>query len=154
MVSNQAQLFLIFTINGIIIGILFDIFRVLRRSFRTSDGVTYLEDFMFWILTGIILLYSIFTFSDGEIRFYMFIGIFIGALLYMLFFSKNFIKINVKITKFLSKLIYKLFSIIIVPFKFLRKIFIKPIKIVIINLKKVNFKKIFKSRKKEISTWK
>ena len=145
MVSNQAQLFLIFTINGIIIGILFDIFRVLRRSFRTSDGVTYLEDFMFWILTGIILLYSIFTFS---------IGVFIGALLYMLFFSKNFIKINVKITKFLSKLIYKLFSIIIVPFKFLRKIFIKPIKIVIINLKKVNFKKIFKSRKKEISTWK
>ena len=37
MVANQANLFLIFTINGILIGLLFDIFRILRKKFKTSN---------------------------------------------------------------------------------------------------------------------
>ena len=61
MILNQANLFLIFTINGILIGLLFDIFRILRKSFKTSDIITYTEDLIFWILTGLLLLYSIFT---------------------------------------------------------------------------------------------
>ena len=54
MVTNQAYLFCIFIINGIIIGILFDFFRILRKTFKTSDLITYIEDSLFWILTGII----------------------------------------------------------------------------------------------------
>ena len=55
MVANQANLFLIFTINGILIGLLFDIFRILRKSFKTPDIITYIEDFFFWLITGLIL---------------------------------------------------------------------------------------------------
>lgn len=51
MISNQANIFLIFTINGVIIGLLFDFFRILRRSFNTKDIITYIEDILFWILT-------------------------------------------------------------------------------------------------------
>ena len=72
MVTNQAYLFCIFIINGIIIGILFDFFRILRKTFKTSDLITYIEDSLFWILTGIIILYSIFVFNNGEIRFLYF----------------------------------------------------------------------------------
>lgn len=50
MISNQANLFLIFTINGIVIGLLFDFFRILRKSFNTNDIITYIEDILFWIL--------------------------------------------------------------------------------------------------------
>lgn len=53
MIGNQANLFLIFTINGVIIGLLFDFFRILRKSFNTKDFVTYIEDILFWILTRI-----------------------------------------------------------------------------------------------------
>lgn len=113
MVMNQAYLFLIFTFTGVIIGLVFDTFRVLRRSFNTKDIVTYIQDVLFWILTGLILLYTIFTFSDGEIRLYMFIGVFIGCILYMLLFSKYFITINVKIISFIVKII----NIIIKPFR-------------------------------------
>ena len=55
MVKDQAYLFLIFIANGIIIGILFDFFRILRKTFKTSDMITYVEDLLFWILTGSIL---------------------------------------------------------------------------------------------------
>ena len=122
MVANQANLFLIFTINGIVIGILFDIFRILRKSFKTSDIVTYMQDILFWILTGFILLYSIFTFSNGEVRFYMFLGVFLGCLIYMILFSKYFININVKIIKIIKKIT----SIILTPIKLLIK-FIKKL---------------------------
>lgn len=147
MVINQAYLFLVFTINGIIIGLLFDIFRILRKSFKTSDIITYFQDILFWILTGLILLYSIFNFSNGEIRFYMFLGVFLGCLIYMLIFSKYFIDFNVKIISFLKNIIGKIISIITFPIKivikFTRKILIKPINFIIINVNKlkINCKK-------------
>ena len=140
MVENQLELFLIFITNGIIIGILFDIFRVLRKTFKTNDLVTYLEDILFWILTGIIVLYSIFTFNNGEIRLFMFIAIFIGAVIYLFLFSSYFIKINVTILNILKNIILKIIKIIGIPFKyicmFIRKIFFKPISFIIINLRK------------------
>ncbi len=148
MIANQAYLFLIFTINGIVIGILFDIFRILRKSFKTSDTITYIEDILFWILTGLILLYSIFTFSDGEIRFYMFLGIFIGCILYMLMFSKIFIEINVKIVTIIKNIIIHIFNVCILPIK----IFFKPIHFITINIKKGIKRNVFKTEKKKIKT--
>ena len=94
MITNQAYLFLVFTLDGFIIGSIFDFFRILRKSFKTPNLVTYIEDIIFWILTGFLILYSIFTFNNGEIRFFMFIGIAIGIILYMLTLSNYLIKIN------------------------------------------------------------
>ena len=42
MVINQAYLFLIFTSNGVFIGLLFDFFRILRKSFKTINIITYI----------------------------------------------------------------------------------------------------------------
>ena len=53
MIANQGIVFLIFVLNGFAIGLLFDLFRVLRKSFKTADIVTYFEDMIFWILTRI-----------------------------------------------------------------------------------------------------
>ena len=140
MVINQANLFLIFTINGIAIGILFDIFRILRKSFKTSDIITYMQDLLFWILTGFILLYSIFTFSNGEVRFYMFLGVFLGCLIYMILFSKYFININVKIIKIIKKIVSIIFTPINLTIKFIKKLIIKPINFITINISKFKIK--------------
>ena len=78
---NQLYTFLIFILVGMVIGITYDIFRILRKSFRTIDFITYIQDFLFWIITGVILLYSIFTFNNGELRSYIFIGILLGLIL-------------------------------------------------------------------------
>ena len=138
MIENQSYLFLVYTINGIFIGILFDIFRVLRKSFKTNDITTYFEDILFWILTGLSLLYSIFTFSNGEIRLYMFLGVFLGCLTYMMLISKYFIKNKVKIVVFFKKIFEIIFSIILIPVKFL----FKPIRFITINIKKISIKQL------------
>ena len=140
MAVNQTYLFIIFTIVGIIIGILFDIFRILRKSFKTKDIVTYIEDILFWILTGIIILFSMYRFSNGELRFFMIIGIIMGTLMYMITFSKYVIKISVFVIN-----IFKIW--ILYPFKVLikisKKIIFRPIFIICINFKKniINFVK-------------
>lgn len=117
MVINQAYLFLIFIINGIIIGFIFDFFRIIRKTFKTADIVTYIQDLLFWILTGLIILYSTFTFNNGEIRIFMFVGILIGLILYMTLISSYIIKINVTIINFIKNILIKTINIILAPFK-------------------------------------
>ena len=136
MVTNQAYLFFIFILNGIIIGILFDFFRILRKTFKTTDFVTYIEDLLFWILTGFSIIYFIFAFNNGEIRLFMFLGIALGIFIYMFLFSSYFIKINVIIINFFKKIIGKIFKIIFIPIKFIKKIFFKPISFIFINIRK------------------
>lgn len=143
---EQFYLFLIFILNGIIIGCIFDIFRISRKSFKTKDIITYIEDVLFWIISGIITLYFIFIFNNGEIRLFIFLGILFGISLYMLTISKYFIKISVNIILHIKKLINSIISIIIKPFilifKMIKKIFFKPISFFCINVRHL-FQDIF-----------
>lgn len=147
MAINQAYLFLIFVLNGFIIGLLFDFFRILRKAFKTADILTYCQDILFWILTGLLTLYFIFVFNNGEIRIYIFLGILIGIILYMLLLSKYIILINVYILNKIKMCIKLILKIIVIPFKFIfnifKKIFLKPISFIFINIKK-DIKKISK----------
>ena len=83
MINTQLYLFLIFILNGLIIGLLFDFFRILRKAIKTSDLITCIEDVVFWILTGYLVLYSIFKYNNGELRFYLFLGITLGIIFYL-----------------------------------------------------------------------
>lgn len=73
--NNQIYLFAIYTICGVIIGLWFDIFRILRKSFKTSDIATYIEDIIFGTLTGIFLIAMLFIFNNGQLRFFIFVAI-------------------------------------------------------------------------------
>ena len=129
MINSQAVLFLIFSLNGIIIGLIFDFFRILRKSFKTSNFVTYIEDILFWIFTGISIIYFMYNFSNGSIRLFIFLGLILGFFLYILTISKYIIKFFVFIICLLKKIINKLFHIIYLPFKIIKKfIYMKIIK--------------------------
>ena len=140
---KELYTFLMFILTGLAIGILFDIFRILRRSFKTKDFITYIEDILFWIFTGIILLYSIFTFNNGELRAFVFIGVLLGIILYILTLSKYLIKICVYTVNIIKK-------IIIFPIKLLvnlvKKIFIIPLNKIIVTIKKYLKKIILKNK--------
>lgn len=120
MVQNQAYLFLVFSLTGIAIGVLFDFFRILRRTIKTGNIITYMEDILFWILTGFLVLYNIWYFNNGEIRIYMFLGIILGTLIYMSTLSNIVVKL---FTKILSTII----KILEIPFKTIIAIFRKII---------------------------
>lgn len=143
-VYRQLFCLFIFIITGIIIGILFDCFRILRKSFKTADWITYIQDIIFWILTGIIILFSIFKFNNGEIRSYIILGIFFGILIYMLTISKIVVKYSVLLIQLLKKII--LYPINIIA-NIIKKIIINPIKKITYKVKTLYNKKIQKMTK-------
>ena len=138
MVQNQAYLFLVFSLTGVEIGILFDFFRILRRTIKTGNIVTYIQDILFWILTGILVLYNIWYFNNGEIRIYMFLGIIIGTLIYMSTLSNISVKLFTKILSMIIKALE-------IPFKTIITIFRKIITTILLlftkNAKKIKIKK-------------
>ena len=151
-VTSQINIFLIFILNGIIIALIFDAFRILRKIFKTPDWVTYLEDIIFWIISCVIIAFSIYTYNNGEIRLYMFIGLLIGAILYIITISKYVIKIFVFIIDKFKYIFKKVLFYIIYPIKLLlkilRKLLFKPISFVFLNFKK-NFAKILQKNIKK-----
>ena len=136
--NNLEQLlsFSIFIIVGIIISMIFDTFRVLRKVKKTTDIITYFEDALFWIITVFIILNSIFIFNNGELRFYIFIGIMIGSILYLIFISKYFIKFGVNFLKIINKTIKILIQSFSFILKMFKKLFFKTISFAFINLRK------------------
>lgn len=84
---SQEQIFIFFFIIGIILGIFFDIFRVMRKSFKTSDFITFIEDCIFLGCSAILIILGIIKINGGEIRFYLFLGMFLGSLIYSLTIS-------------------------------------------------------------------
>ena len=141
---SQAHMFLIFILNGIIIAFIFDLFRISRKTFKTPDWITYVEDILFWLISCIILAYSIYTYNNGEIRFYMFIGLIIGGLTYIITLSKYIIKIFSTIINKIKNIIQLLVNFLLFPLKILgkcgRKVILKPISFIIINIKRNIFK--------------
>ena len=138
MIQNQAYLFLVFSLTGVEIGILFDFFRILRRAIKTGNIVTYIQDILFWIFTGILVLYNIWYFNNGEIRVYMFLGIIIGTLIYMSTLSNIFVKL-------FSKILSTIIKALEIPFKTIITIFRKIITAILSfftkNAKKLKIKK-------------
>ena len=133
---NEIYIFAIFILNGELIGILFDIFRILRKSFKTPDILTNIEDIFFILISGFIILYTIFRLNNGQIRIYMLIALILGITLYITFISKYFIKLNVNIIKFIKLILKKILNILFFPFKYIIKATLKPISFIFINIQK------------------
>ena len=143
--NNLEQLisFSIFIIIGLIIGFIFDIFRVLRKVTKTPDFFTYIEDIFFWTISMFIILISIFIFNNGELRLYIFIGIISGVILYLIFISKYFIRLGFFCINTLKKIMLMLFYPLKFVLNIIKKIFLKPISFIVNNLLKkfLNFDK-------------
>ena len=129
----------IFILVGIVIGFLFDCFRILRKSFKTADWITYIQDIIFWILAGIIILFSIFKFNNGEIRSYIILGIFFGFLIYILTISRIIVKYSVHIIQLLKRIISYPIHIIV---NILRKFILNPFKKIFNKLKTLSNKNL------------
>ena len=149
-ILNQLTNFGIYALCGFLIGIFFDIFRILRKSFKTSNLITYIEDTIFGVITGLFLIFMLFDFNNGEIRLYIFVALSIGLILYFLLISKFFIKLNVTIITFLKKVFITIAKIIFKPFRKIAIFLIVKPKKLLLNIFRQK-KKYFFIKKKEFN---
>ena len=118
---SQFNTVFIFFLTGICIGLLFDFFRIQRKVLKTCDFITYIQDILFWIVSGLIIIFVIMKYTNGEIRIYMVLGIILGILIYFLIISKYIMKIFVCILSFLLNIIGKILFPIKKIYKIIKK---------------------------------
>ena len=131
-VRGELRLFLISVITGITTGILFDLFRAIRKTNTGGDGAVWAEDIIFWICETALIFSVIYRYNSGQVRFYFFIGLVSGTVLYLLTVSPAVIFIFGKITVFLK-------SVLLFPVRILKSIyrlFAMPVRVVTEKVKK------------------
>jgi len=108
--GGQAVTFLAMAAAGAVLGLLFDMFRILRRVFLGHRVVaTNIEDAIFWVAATLLIFAFLFDWNFGALRGYIFMGFILGAVLYFLMFSRF-------ITRFVMALLRKIKRVFIIIF--------------------------------------
>nr|WP_243832530.1 spore cortex biosynthesis protein YabQ [Orenia marismortui] len=90
-------------IIGLIIGVFFDFYRVLRGNLNLKRIITDIFDLLFCLFTMLIIFLTLIYSNDGLIRIYIFLGVILGQIIYYYFLS-NFIIL------FFSKVLVLIYS--------------------------------------------
>lgn len=148
----ELHIFLTSIYAGIIAGLVYDLYRAVRHFSKPNRFMTYIEDFLFWVVIAYVFFYTLIRINWGQIRGYIIFGFLLGILIYTIIFSKYIYPMVVKLAGIIKRFIDIILFSISYPFKcFKRKVSprlnkIKKIPIEIIKeIKK--YKKIISSKK-------
>ncbi|WP_130808083.1 spore cortex biosynthesis protein YabQ [Senegalia massiliensis] len=135
LVLEQFCILIKLIIGGIILGFIYDLYRVFRYYLKPKRIATMIEDTIFFILISIIVLLLLFYTNSAELRWYVFLGFLVGSILYKIIFSKYIIKILIFIMNKIIKVFKTILGTVISPIKILINIIKKPLKKILKKIK-------------------
>lgn len=124
-VLDQLHVFFAAIYTGFVIGIIYDLFGMLRRLSKAGRYLTGLLDLIFWTFAAMFSFAVLFYVNSGEIRAYGFLGMILGFTVYLCTLSR-FVVIFLD---FITKLLIGIFS-------FLLNILFNPVGMVVRSCKK------------------
>ena len=89
-ILGQAATFLVTVATGFALGIFYDVFRIIRRILRVKFIGTAIFDFLFWVVCVVALFLVLLVVNFAEIRFFVFLGMFLGLVLHFVTLSQIF----------------------------------------------------------------
>lgn len=154
-VQFQIFMFSITLYGGLLIGLLYDVYRAIKGNRRTKTLITSLWDILFLLGIFLVVLYIVFSSNYGDLRAYVFIGFIVGFFLYVKIIGRIFEYILVKIFEFLYKIAIKFMRYILYPLKIFKKTLIKPIIIIrsFFKAKALKLKKVMLIPKKALKVF-
>lgn len=87
LIYDEAHLFLVCFVLGVLLAMVYDGVRILRLLFHHWDWLVDVEDLLYWIFTAWIVFRTLFYYNQGMLRGYAFVGMFLGVILYLLTLS-------------------------------------------------------------------
>ena len=145
--QNQIIVFILCVFCGIIIGIIYDLFRIHRTFFKVTNSTVIIADCFFWLIASILSFQFIMLSNNGNLRLFEFLGFLAGFFIHFSFISKAFTKITVLLFKLLNKASKFILKIIFLPILFFIKVFRKPYFLLIYGFK-ANYKRLIRFSKK------
>ena len=125
--ATQTKNFLLSLGFGFIMGILYDLFRIVKISISKGKLATIISDILYCIFLCFALFLFCLTVNEGEIRLYLLLGSMAGFFVYYFSLGVIIFSFSEKIIAFIKAIIKSVFNIISYPFRFIfekmRKIF-------------------------------
>ncbi|GAC42465.1 hypothetical protein PPOP_1822 [Paenibacillus popilliae ATCC 14706] len=112
---------LLMMLSGLALGIVFDGYRVVAGQFRFPRWTVPLLDLMYWLAATLFVFQMLVKGNQGELRFYVFLGLAAGAWLYVILLSKVtvgivtwLVRAILSISRFIRRCLYVL---LVLPLK-------------------------------------
>ena len=112
---NQVKLIIFSLLSGIITGVFFDIYRLIRGFEEPNKFLTIIQDLLFWTLTSIVIFIFLMYTNEGYINFYVYVCLIMGVYLYIKILSRAFIKVQYKLLKFNGKVFRIAWNAVLYP---------------------------------------
>lgn len=103
--------------SGAILGIAFDSYRVVSGQFRFPRWTIHVLDMIYWLLSSLFVFRALYYANQGQLRFYVFLGLFIGVWIYFLFLSvltERFMVMLIKIVKWFYGVVVRITQIFVI----------------------------------------
>lgn len=113
---GQFTVFLICIAVGMVISVLYDLFRIRRRTFKLVGFLVHIEDLLFWLICLLIVPSVIYVVNGGEVRGYLILGMLLGLFLYLFLFSKPIMDFSVPVVLAVKNILISIFKVLSKPF--------------------------------------
>jgi spore cortex biosynthesis protein YabQ len=103
--DNQAYIFLATVYSGMLLGLVYDIYRAFRMIIRPKRWFIAILDLCFWIFGALLSFFMLFRVNGGEVRLYAFFGLALGWGLYILIVGSLVVKLLVRVYEIISAIV-------------------------------------------------
>lgn len=122
-ILRPEQIFLYSCVLGVILGILYDVFRIVRLAIRWNIWQVFLQDILYFVICGILTFIFLLMFNNGVIRIYVLCGECLGWAAYYITLGKLIYRCSSRIINYVKQILKKVFSVILNPiFKIFKKV--------------------------------
>lgn len=122
-IVDELYIFLIAINYGLILGGIYDFYRVFRYFSKPKKILTAVEDILFWIIITLIIFTFLVNKTNGIIRGFVLLGFAIGYLIYFKAISKYSYSLLKIVFKLIFDLISEIIIVILYPFRRFSKFF-------------------------------
>lgn len=122
-ITEQTRLFLLSCGMGFLLGILYEVFRLLRMMFSAKKKSIFIFDIVYSLLATFVSFVFILTANRGNVRWYIIFGIAAGWIIYYFALGGIAVKFSRFITGCVKKMIKFFVKILTSPFRLIKKHF-------------------------------
>lgn len=122
-VGGQLNGFLLSLVVGVVLGVFYDFFRIIRLCITKGKIAVFIQDILFWVVGAFFSYTFVFVINNGNYRIYFAFGELIGFVVYYFTFGEVVIKVSKFVVDTVRKVFAFILKIILFPFKKLYVIF-------------------------------
>jgi len=152
--SHQLMELLLSAGMGLLLGMYYDVFRVIRIVQQPSARIIFVQDVLFFATSAVITFLFTMTINGGQLRLYIMAGLLAGFLVYYMTIGRLVVRFAKMVTSAISRAWSAFWRVVLWPFRKISSLLFRHIQtiwgkfIVFLKKSRVFFKKLLKKRPK------